>query len=217
VLAACSGAAGRPATSESSTARIAPERPLDRPSAVQDAAERPIDRASDAGADEASQEPSIAAPATPVRLEVYRKSVEGYPPEVILGNQVPLSAARSAFATYINSVHNRIHPHFVSFLATLDHVAPTNPISASSLSTLIEMVIDGRTGRLLKMGVVRPSGVTAFDVGALDSVSKAAPFGEAPDAIRSPNGNVYVHWQFARDPIEACSIFKARPFILTGP
>lgn len=64
------------------------------------------------------------------------------------------------------------------------------------------------------MGVVRLSGVTAFDVAALDAVDRAAPFGPAPDAIVSPDGNVYLHWEFHRNEIYACSTMGARPFIL---
>ena len=56
--------------------------------------------------------------------------------------------------------------------------------------------------------------MTAFDIVALNSVSRASPFGKAPDAIVSPDGNVYLHWEFHRDPYDACSSRNARPFLL---
>jgi hypothetical protein len=70
---------------------------------------------------------------------------------------------------------------------------------------------------VLKMGVVRTSGITAFDIAALDSVQRSSPFGKPPKAIVSPDGNVYFHWEFHRDPVFACSTINARPFMLNVP
>jgi hypothetical protein len=67
------------------------------------------------------------------------------------------------------------------------------------------------------MGVVKTSGITAFDIAALDSVHRAQPFGPAPGAIVSPDGNVYLHWEFHRDEVFACSTMNARPFLLNTP
>ena len=53
-----------------------------------------------------------------------------------------------------------------------------------------------------------------FDVAALDSVDRAQPFGPAPPAIVSPGGFVYLHWEFHRDIVYACSTQGARPMIL---
>jgi hypothetical protein len=44
--------------------------------------------------------------------------------------------------------------------------------------------------------------------------SRAAPFGPAPPEILSPDGNVYVHWQFYRNPFYACSTYFAHPYLL---
>jgi outer membrane biosynthesis protein TonB len=63
---------------------------------------------------------------------------------------------------------------------------------------------------------VKTSGITAFDIAALDSVQRASPFGTAPSAIVSPDGRVYLHWEFHRDDY-ACSTINARPFMLTAP
>jgi hypothetical protein len=66
------------------------------------------------------------------------------------------------------------------------------------------------------MGIVKTSGITAFDIAALDAVDRAQPFGPAPNAIVSPDGNVYLHWEFHRDEVYACSTMGARPFILNN-
>jgi hypothetical protein len=48
-------------------------------------------------------------------------------------------------------------------------------------------------------------------------VQRASPFGPAPSAIISPDGNVYLHWEFHRDEVYACSTMNARPFLLNLP
>jgi outer membrane biosynthesis protein TonB len=81
------------------------------------------------------------------------------------------------------------------------------------LSTEIEIILDQESGNIVRMGVTKFSGITAFDIAALDSVKRAAPFGTPPREIVSPDGNVYLHWEFHRNN-EACSTFNARPFLL---
>jgi hypothetical protein len=53
-----------------------------------------------------------------------------------------------------------------------------------------------------------------FDVAALDSTTRAAPFGRPPREIVSPDGRVYLHWEFHRNPAIACTTFNARPYML---
>jgi TonB family protein len=113
--------------------------------------------------------------------------------------------ATSMFIGYVNAMHSRIHPLFSDgFLAS-------TPINDSRLFATVEIVL-AREGHIVKMGVVKPSGVAAFDAGALDSVQRASPFGEAPVAILSSDGNVHIQWDFHRDEVLACS--RWWPFIL---
>jgi hypothetical protein len=144
----------------------------------------------------------------------WRSAIENYVPSVRPGNQTALNTARSAFAGYLNGVHNRIHPLFAdSFLGSLDSLPASHPMNNEQLSTEIEIILDQESGNVVRMGVTKFSGVTAFDVAALDSVKRAAPFGAPPREIVSPDGRVYLHWEFHRN-AEACSTFNARPFIL---
>jgi TonB family protein len=150
-------------------------------------------------------------------LERWRSAIENYVSDVKPGNQTALNAARVPFASYLNGMHNRIHPIFAdSFLESLDNLPATHPLNDQHLVTILEIVLT-REGRLRRMGVVRASGVTAFDIGALDSVDRAQPFGPAPGAIVSPDGNVYLHWEFHREEALACSTFGARPYLLAAP
>jgi TonB family protein len=150
-------------------------------------------------------------------FERWRSAIENYIAGVREGNQTALNTAAVPFATYLNGMHERIHPIFAeAFLGPLDSLPPSHPMNDQSLVTRLEIVLT-REGHLKRMGVVKASGVTAFDIAALDSVDRAQPFGPAPAAIVSPDGNVYLHWEFHRNEVFACSTQGARPFILAAP
>jgi TonB family protein len=105
----------------------------------------------------------------------------------------------SPFASYLNGMHNRIHPIFADGVPRIARqLPPTHPMNDKHLVTRLEIVLT-REGHLKKMGVVKTSGITAFDIAALDAVDRAQPFGPAPSAIISADGNVYLHWEFHRD------------------
>ncbi len=154
-----------------------------------------------------------------VGLERWRAAIENYVPSAKPGNQTALNTARVPFATYLNGVHNRLHPIFAdTFLASLDQLPPSHPLNREELHTFLELVLDKDDGRIVRMGVTHTSGVTAFDVNALEAVKQSSPFGKAPDAIVSPDGRVYVHWEFHRNRDWACSTYFARPILLkTSP
>ncbi len=150
-------------------------------------------------------------------FERWRSAIENYVSSVKPGNQTALNTAQVPFASYLNGMHNRIHPIFAdSFLESLDGLPPNHPMNDQHLVTRLEIVLT-KEGRLRKMGIVKTSGLTAFDIAALDAIDRAQPFGPAPGAIVSPDGNVYLHWEFHRDEVYACSTQGARPFILNTP
>ena len=149
-------------------------------------------------------------------FERWRSAIENYVSSVKPGNQTALNTAQVPFASYLNGMHNRIHPIFAdSFLDSLDSLPPNHPMNDKHLLTRLEIVLT-KEGRLKKMGIVKTSGITAFDIAALDAVDRAQPFGPAPSAIVSGDGNVYLHWEFHRDEMYACSTMGARPFILNN-
>jgi hypothetical protein len=148
-------------------------------------------------------------------IERWRSAIENYVPSVKPGNQTALNTARVPFASYLNTIHNRLHPIFAdSFLASLDSLPGSHPMNRPQISTNLEIVLDQAEGRIVRMGITKTSGVTAFDIAALESVHRAQPFGPPPREIVSPDGNVYFHWEFWREPYFACSTYFARPFIL---
>ena len=148
------------------------------------------------------------------KWEKWRAAIENYVPQVKPGNQTSLNAARVPFATYINGIHNRLHPIFAEeFLTSLSNLPPSHSFN-QNLVTHVEIVLNKDNGRIVRMGITKGSGMTAFDIVALNSVSRASPYGRAPDAIVSPDGHVYLHWEFHRDPFDACTTRNARPFLL---
>ena len=148
-------------------------------------------------------------------LEHWRSAIEGYIPSVRLDNQTFIGPAGSAFAFYLNGMHNRIHPIFADwFLDSLDALPAGDPMNDPHLVTRLEIVLTPQ-GTLQKMGVVKSSGVTAFDLGALASVERASPYGPVPSAIVSSDGNVYIQWELHRDGVFACSTIGAQPYLLT--
>lgn len=148
-------------------------------------------------------------------IEKWRASIENYVSSVKPGNQTALNTARVPFATYLNQIHNRLHPIFAdSFLASLDSLPADSPLNKPDMKTNLEIVLDKDEGKIVKMGITHSSGSTVFDVAALESVQNAAPFGKPPPVIVSPDGKVYLHWEFYRNPYYACSTYFAHPYIL---
>ena len=148
-------------------------------------------------------------------VQALKSSIENFTPEIRPGNQAELGTRASPFAGYITAMHRQIHKLFTfGFLADID--ARSNSVYADlTLWTQLEIVIKG-DGTVDKVGIVRSSGLLAFDTAAIDSVLSAAPFPVPPQAIRSANGKVYMDWQFHRDD-RACGTFGVDPYILTTP
>ncbi|MFO0556755.1 MAG: TonB family protein [Polyangiales bacterium] len=145
-----------------------------------------------------------------------REGMENYVESVRVGNQTALRTRASPFATYLSQMHHRIHRLFADgFLASLDASGSENPLNDPRLMNTVEIVLE-RDGRVSRIGIVRTSGNTMFDVAAMNSVRRSAPFGNAPEAIRSADGKVYIHWGFYRSERQ-CGTFNAEPFILSAP
>jgi len=144
----------------------------------------------------------------------WRAALKNYEPVVRLDNTTSLGAGRVPFAMYLVSMHNRIHPVFAEAVMALADRPKSHPMNDPKLSTSLEIILDKNTGRIVRMGVTRSSGVPEFDTLALRSVDRAQPFGASPDAIASPDGRVYLQWDFHRDPVDGCTVRNARPYML---
>ncbi len=145
----------------------------------------------------------------------FLPDIENYDPSVKIGNQTSLNAAASAFAKYLHDIHNRIHPIFADeFLDSLESLPLGHPLRDTTLVAHVEIVLAKADGKVVRRGITRNSGSTVFDGAALDAVERAGPFGKAPDAVVSKNGFVYLHWEFHRNLVDACSTRNAHPFLI---
>jgi TonB family protein len=165
---------------------------------------------------EAAERRSQARGSTSDDWAVTRAALENFTVNVRVGNQTALRAAASPFAAYIVAMHNRIHRTFADgFIAGLASAPANSPLNDRELYTTLEIIME-RDGSLHRINIVRGSGTLPFDVGAMNSVRRAAPFGAAPESILSGDGRVYVRWGFYRSERQ-CGPFNVEPFILPNP
>lgn len=145
----------------------------------------------------------------------FRAAIENYIPGVRPGNQTALNAAASPYADYIATIHRSIHQEFaVRFIGGLPS-AGSNPMADQSLVTKLEIIFNA-DGSLHRVGVVRSSGLLPFDFGSFDAVMRGQPYPTPPDAIKSGDGRVYLHWAFHRNGRQ-CGTWNAEPYILPNP
>jgi outer membrane biosynthesis protein TonB len=150
------------------------------------------------------------------KMGMLKSSLENFTPEVRPGNQTALKTRAAPFAIYIARMHRRIHELWgFGFLEELDGKSTSHELNDWNLAVKLEIVLNP-DGSIDKMTFVRPSGLLAFDVAALDAVDTSSPFEATPSKIRSPDGKVYLHWTFHRD-WRQCGTFSAEPFILAAP
>jgi outer membrane biosynthesis protein TonB len=147
------------------------------------------------------------------RQQALRASLENFTPEVRPGNQTALATRAEPFALYIARMHRRIHERWgFGFIEELSRKPASHELNDWRLHTKLEIVI-GPDGDVERTTIVQTSGLLTFDVAAIDAVQSAGPYEPPPQAIRSGNGRVYVHWSFHRD-WRQCGTFGAHPFIL---
>jgi hypothetical protein len=143
-----------------------------------------------------------------------RAPSSGYHVTLVSDNVRPIGDAAVPFARYLKHLHEKVHPVFADgFLTAADRRSADDPLSNPNLATTVELVLAGTSGRILHLNIVRSSSVTAFDGGVTASLEQAAPFGEAPPEIRSPDGNVHLQWEIRRDAM-ACSSVGMHPLLL---
>lgn len=93
----------------------------------------------------------------------------------------------------------------------LDSAPIRHPLSDQTLRLKVELQIEGGTGQLLSANVLQASEFEPFDVGSLEAIERASPFGPAPAEIIDAEGNVYMHWELHRRPAYACSTYFVTP------
>jgi TonB family protein len=147
------------------------------------------------------------------RRERVMSALENFINEVTPANQTELNTRAAPFAQFIAHMHRQIHEKWAfGFLTQMDASFRDSNMNDLKLVAKLEIVLDGE-GKVDKISMVRTSGVTGFDVAAINSVYEAAPFPTPPTAILSGNGKVYIHWKFHRNG-DACGTPGVNYFIL---
>ena len=147
------------------------------------------------------------------RLARVKSAVENFIPEVCPGNQTALNTRAAPFAAYIARMHRSIHELWgFGQLEEWDEKSGSSPFNNQNLVTELEIVLNG-DGTVDRVGVVRTSGLTAYDVAAVDVVYSAGPtpIRRGPSAPRT--GRSISTGTFYRDGRQ-CSPAFADPYIL---
>jgi len=148
-----------------------------------------------------------------VPRERWVASLHGYE-SALRGIATRNGDAQGEFTDYISAIHNRLHPIFTGrFLASLEDLPEDHPLSQERLNAWVEIVLN-KDGGITRIGILQSSGVEEFDLGALEAMSQASPFGKPPREIVSIDGRVYVQWQLWRHPYYACSTYFGKAHVL---
>jgi hypothetical protein len=128
-------------------------------------------------------------------------ALENYLTHIKPGNHTSVNARRSVYASYINRIHRKVHARWGSgYLPRLDsRYGPGHKLSDSSLHSVLEIVVDADSGEVADVNIVQSSGVTSYDAEAVMISYDTGPHPNPPEEIVSPDGRVYLHWNFWRD------------------
>jgi hypothetical protein len=148
------------------------------------------------------------------KLDAVKSSLENFVPAIRPGNQTALKTRANPYALYLARMHRRIHELWgFGFLEQLDGKGADYPLNNQNLWTNLEISVNA-DGTLHKVMIARTSGITEFDVAAVDAVLSAGPYDTTPEAIRSVDGRIYLRWGFYRN-WRQCGTFNVEPYILT--
>lgn len=147
--------------------------------------------------------------------DVMRASLENFVQHVKPGNHTGVNASPAVYASYLARIHRRIHERYANdFIYHATHNIPgSHPLNRMDLNTLVEIVIDAKSGTIEQTNIIRSSGETLFDAETVLVTRGIGRHPNPPDEIVSKDGRVYVHWNFWRDSRQ-CGTFGAAVYLL---
>jgi TonB family protein len=102
-------------------------------------------------------------------------------------------------ATYLTSVALQLQPGWGQFLDDCRLRLPVDhALNRMTLAATAELTLD-RTGKLVAVSLVTPSGNADFDRAVKDVIAEARGFGAPPRDALSDDDHVYLRWLFGRD------------------
>jgi hypothetical protein len=101
-------------------------------------------------------------------------------------------------------MRDRIHAAFGAKYPCPSYATSAGASSGGDLRTRLEIVLESDTGKVSRVSVLATSGVTTFDAAVLGAVGESSPFGKVPEALVSPDGLAYIHWEYRKRSARAC-------------
>lgn len=149
------------------------------------------------------------------KQKLIKGSLENMITEIQPGNHTSVNAKRSVYVGYINAIHRRIHERWANeYLISLDTSYPrSSPLQDPDLNTTLEFVIDAKSGEFEAINIVKTSGQTLFDAEAISTSWNIGKRPNPPPQIVSPNGKIYLHWNFWRDGRQ-CGVMSASIYLM---
>lgn len=142
-------------------------------------------------------------PLSAIKVDAWADELGRYAPMANSGRPTPLDEARAEVDAYLGRVRSCAERLFVgSFVPSLKGLPKDHPLSDATLTTTIELVVDGETGALAEKGVVSSSGVPEFDAAVIAIFAGVFPLGDISPAVLSSDGRLYVTWEVRRDPAQ---------------
>jgi HEAT repeat protein len=101
---------------------------------------------------------------------------------------------------YLRKLHAHVHKRWAdNFLTLIGQNLPlSDPLNDPSRAAEADVVIGG-DGKLVNVTLTRRSGFAGFDDAVPEILKDSSPFPKPPQASRSDDDNLHVHWTFARD------------------
>ncbi|MEO8841702.1 MAG: TonB C-terminal domain-containing protein [Kofleriaceae bacterium] len=112
-------------------------------------------------------------------------------------------------ATYLTSIALQLQPGWGQFLDDCRLRLPADhALNRMTLAATAELTLD-RTGTLVAVSLVTPSGNADFDRAVKDAIAELRGFGAPPRDALSDDDHVYLRWLFARDRRQAGPVTAA--------
>ncbi|MDB4982505.1 MAG: hypothetical protein JWM82_3257 [Myxococcales bacterium] len=101
---------------------------------------------------------------------------------------------------YLQRLHAHVHKRWANnFLQLISQNLPLSDALNDPSRVAEADVIIGGDGRLLNVTLTKKSGFAGFDDAIPEILKDSSPFPKPPQASRSDDDNLHVHWTFARD------------------
>ena len=126
----------------------------------------------------------------------------------------PVSAAAGGPENdYLKTLHAHIHKRWADNFLRLaaEKLPPVNPLNQPGLTAEADLIV-APDGQLISAQITRGSGFAGFDDAILEVLRDSVPYPKPPNAVRSDDERLHVHWVFARDQRRCAGVAVLRTY-----